>query len=111
MKPPRVVILSEAIRCTAGQRDEAYGSPTTNLNNIAYLWTAYLIGKYHNKNLVIGDIADSSDFHITSEDVAWFNVLQKMARTFNGVVKEDSYIDAAAYSAIAGECAAFEDEQ
>jgi hypothetical protein len=42
---------------------------------------------------------------LTAEDVAWLNVLQKMARTFNGSSKPDTYIDAATYSAIAGECA------
>lgn len=32
-------------------------------------------------------------------------VLMKMSRTFEGRVKPDTYEDAAAYAAIAGECA------
>jgi hypothetical protein len=60
------------------------------------LFTAYLAAKY-------GELLHG--FVLTAEDVAWLNVLQKMARTFNGSSKPDTYIDAATYSAIAGECA------
>jgi hypothetical protein len=87
-------ILENATQHTCGDRDVEYGSPKENLDNIARLWKAYLIGKYGTIGL-----------DITAEDVAWFNVLQKMARTFSGNVKQDTYEDATAYSAIAGECA------
>lgn len=93
----RKEILENATKHTCGERDVEYGSPEKNLEDIARMWTAYLLGKY--------------DFTrgLTSEDVAWFNTLQKTARTFNGTPKPDTYEDAAAYSAIAGELATLEE--
>jgi len=96
---PRLEYLAEAARLTGGNRDREYGAPYGNLSDCALLWSAYLHGKYG------GDILDPLNTNLTAEDVAWFNVLQKMARTFSGSNKPDTYIDAAAYSAIAGECA------
>ena len=88
----RKELLKNAIKHTCGDRDVEYGSPRMNLGHISMLWTAYIRAKY----LI--------DFELTSEDVAWFNVLQKMARTFSKSTKPDTYEDAAAYAAIAGEC-------
>lgn len=93
-KMHRQQILENAIEHTCGDRDVEYGSPKNNLHNIALLWNAYLEGKYSRQA-----------FELTSEDVAWLNVLQKMARTFSFKAKPDTYEDAAAYAAIAGECA------
>lgn len=105
MKPPRVKTLQEAARLTAGNRDKSYGPPSINMDNIAQLWTAYLAGKYAGRSPGLG----RSEFQLTGEDVAHFNALQKMARTF-AAYTPDNYIDAAAYAAIAGECRE-EDEQ
>jgi hypothetical protein len=96
--PTRVAMLSEAVHLTSGDRDKEYGPPHNNLSDCAALFTAYLQSKY--------DV----DLTLDAEDVAWFNVLQKIARTFSGVVKPDTYVDAAAYSAIAGECAQIDKE-
>ncbi len=102
----REQILKNAITHTCGERDVEYGSPVINLMAIGGLWTAYLEGKYAGKIPGIGTTEETtSQFEITAEDVAWLNVLQKMARTFSGNVKADTYEDAAAYAAIAGECA------
>lgn len=93
-KPPlRAEILAKAREHTTGDRDIEYGPPTDNLSDVARMWTAYLQAKY--------DFTEQLD----AEDAAWLNVIQKIARTFNGVPKRDTYEDAAAYSAIAGECA------
>jgi len=89
----RKQLLENAIEHTCEDRDEEYGSPRKNLDDIALLWKVYLIGKYGKIGL-----------DITAEDVAWLNVLQKIARTFPGKTKPDTYEDAAAYAAIAGEC-------
>ncbi len=89
----RKELLKNAIKHTCGDRDVEYGSPRMNLSHIARLWSSYISAKY----LI--------DLELSSEDVAWLNVLQKMARTFEGCAKPDTYEDAAAYSAIAGECA------
>ena len=102
---PRLEYLAEAARLTSGDRDREYGTPYNNLSDCALLWTAYLHGKYG------GLIIDPHQFNLTAEDVAWFNNLQKTARTFSGSTKPDTYIDAAAYAAIAGECAKTEADQ
>jgi hypothetical protein len=94
--PPRVDMLHEAMRLTSGDRDKEYGPPFQNLSDCAALFTAYLDGRFRNTTTPIT---------LTAEDVAWLNVLQKIARTFSGHPKLDTYIDAAAYAAIAGECA------
>lgn len=91
--PVRVAMLHKAAELTDGDRDTEYGPPAKNLGECAALWRSYIEGKY-------GVLAP-----IDSEDVAWMNVLQKIARTYTGSAKPDTYIDAAAYSAIAGEVA------
>lgn len=102
---PRLEYLAEASRLTSGLRDKEYGPPYNNFSNCALLWSAYLHGKYG------GLTIDPLQFNLTAEDVAWFNVLQKMSRTFSGSAKADTYIDAACYAAIAGECAKEESQQ
>ncbi len=89
----RVDLLKQGIELTSGDRNIQYGEPRVNFANVAALWTAYLQSKYDMPAV------------ITPEDVAWLNVLQKCGRTFLGVPKEDSYIDAAIFAAIAGEVA------
>jgi len=77
--------LSEAIRLSGTDRQKDYGDKVDNHNNIARLWSAYL------------------DIDIKAHDVAIMMALLKMARTKLGAVSKDTYIDMAAYSAIAGE--------
>lgn len=93
----RELILRAAIKHTTRDREDQYGDPTTCLNDIARLQTAYLIGKYR------GATVDEDCFSVTAEDVAWLNVLQKIVRAFNSD-KADTYEDAAGYAAIAYEC-------
>jgi hypothetical protein len=100
---PREAILTSAIRHTCGERNVQYGSPFVNLSDCAALWTAYLQGKFK------GSTLDPNMFILSAEDVAHLNTLQKIARTFNGNYIPDTYEDAAAYSAIAGECAKIEE--
>ena len=77
--------LSQAITLSANDRQKDYGDKVNNHNNIARLWSAYL------------------DIKIEAHDVAIMMTLLKMARTKLGAVSKDTYIDMAAYSAIAGE--------
>ena len=77
--------LSQAITLSANDRQKDYGDKVNNHNNIARLWSAYL------------------DTDIKAHDVAIMMALLKMARTKLGAVSKDTYIDMAAYSAIAGE--------
>lgn len=77
--------LSQAITLSANDRQKDYGDKVDNHNNIARLWSAYL------------------DVKVEAHDVAIMMALLKMARTKLGAVSKDTYIDMAAYSAIAGE--------
>ena len=77
--------LAKASTLVAGDREKDYGDKVHNHNNIAKLWSAYL------------------DTEIRAHDVAILMTLLKVARTKLGAVSEDTYIDMAAYSAIAGE--------
>ena len=77
--------LSEASRLVGVDREKDYGDKVDNHNNIARLWSAYL------------------DVEVKAHDVAIMMVLLKIARTKLGKVSKDTYIDMAAYSAIAGE--------
>lgn len=92
-------ILARASDLATGDRAKVYGSPWENLTNCAGLWQAYFEGKYGDR------VVDPMQFTISAEDVAMLNLLQKIARTFNRKISMDTYIDMAAYAAIAGEVA------
>ena len=77
--------LNKASSLVKGQRHKYYGDKTDNHKNIAKLWSAYL------------------DVGIAPHDVAIMMCLLKIARTKLGDISEDTYIDMAAYGAIAGE--------
>lgn len=99
-KSTREQMLNTAKALTCGDRNKSYGPPHDNLSDCAALWEAYL-----NTNMRCfrqGD--DGWKVKLTSEDVAWMMVLTKMTRSFQSGFHFDNYVDAAAYSAIAGEC-------
>ena len=77
--------LNQANVLVQGQREKDYGDKVKNHTNIAKLWSAYL------------------DINIDPHDVAILMSLLKVARTKLGEVSKDTYIDMAAYGAIAGE--------
>lgn len=97
--PHRARMLLTGADLTSGDRNREYGEPEQNFENVELLWNAYLNGKYG------GKIIDPLNAQLSSEDVAWMCVLMKIGRTFIGQPKEDTYIDAAVYAAIAGELA------
>ena len=77
-------LLDEAKKLIGGDRQQEYGDKVKNHQNIADLWSVFLEKK------------------ITPHDVAICMALVKVARLMNQH-KKDSYIDMAAYAAIAGE--------
>jgi hypothetical protein len=79
-------ILHEAARLTAKDRQQTYGDPRTNHCRIADLWTTYLGNE------------------VTPQQVAICMALVKVARLMQ-TETEDSFVDLAAYAAIAGEIA------
>ena len=78
--------LETAIKLICGPRAKDYGDKVINHGNIAKLWSAYL------------------DKEITAHYAAIMLGLLKIARAKFGNPHADTYIDAAAYMAIAGEC-------
>jgi hypothetical protein len=93
--PTRARMLYKAAKLTTGDRDKAYGSPVSNMQDIASLWTAYL--------RMIG--VQVPYLSLRGEDVAHMMALMKMSRTVANNYTPDTYIDSACYEAIAGECA------
>ena len=85
--------LEEAINLVGVQRHVDYGDKKENHNNIAKLWDAYL------------------DVKIDAHDVAIMMALLKIARTKLGKRTSDTYIDASAYMAIAGEIEAVTEKE
>ena len=77
-------LLEEARKLVGNDRHEDYGDKLKNHQNIAKLWSAYL------------------DVKISAHDVAICMGLLKIAR-LKHAHKKDSYLDLAAYAAIAGE--------
>lgn len=108
VKPTRAQILETAIKLTGGDRNKAYGPPFDNLSGCAHLWNAYINSKW-------GCLALQPDgsysANLVAEDVAWLMTLVKMTRSFNPGYHPDNYTDAAAYSAIAGECREIQNQE
>ena len=84
-------ILTEAKKLIGGNRHKDYGDKLTNHQNIAALWSIFLRKK------------------VTPHDAAVCMALVKVARLMHQH-KKDSYIDMAAYAAIAGEIEARTDK-
>ena len=85
-------ILKEAQNLIGADRQEDYGDKVTNHTNIAALWSVFL------------------QRTTTAHDVAVCMALVKVARLMHQH-KKDSYIDMAAYAAIAGEIEARSDKK
>ena len=77
--------LRDAMMLVEGDRALEYGDKIINHGNIAKLWSAYL------------------DHPLTGHEVAVMMCLLKIARTKIGKRTRDTYVDGAAYMAIAGE--------
>lgn len=78
-------ICQEAHRIQGGDRQQDYGHPRDNFENIAKFWNSYL-------NAAHGDHPP-----IEAVDVANMMILLKMARNIHKP-KRDSWVDMAAYS-------------
>jgi hypothetical protein len=88
--PPRAECLRRAEALTCGPRVADYGDPVINLSRVAAMWSAYL------------------GHPITGQQVAVCLALLKIARLRASPDHQDSHDDAAAYLAIAWECAVHE---
>ncbi len=79
-------VCQEAHRIQGGDRQQDYGSPKQNFEDIAKSWHAYLYIKYK------GD-----DYHITASDVANMMILMKMCRNLHKP-KRDNWVDICGYA-------------
>lgn len=89
--PCRVQILLGAATLTNGDRDKEYGPPKVNLGAAGELKKT--LRAVTTRQMSPGELE------------AWDMVLTKLARCATGSPKKDTYVDAAAYAAIAGEIA------
>ena len=80
----RTEILETAATLVNGDRARDYGTPTANFGRIAAGWSVIL------------------DHDVSAEQVALCMAWLKIARLVNGP-HDDSYVDAAAYMALAAE--------
>jgi hypothetical protein len=87
----RVAILQDAARLTSGDRDKEYGPPIYNMTCAGELKVVF-------RRWLVRSITPA-------EQEAIDMVLTKLSRLSCGKPKRDTYVDAAAYCAIAGECA------
>ena len=76
-----------------GDRRETHGDFAENFESIAGLWCAYLTARKY--------AYDDPFITITAQDVAQMMVLLKIARTMNGKLNPDDYVDAIGYAMIA----------
>jgi hypothetical protein len=86
-------ILAEAKALTEGDRNESYGDPHLNMSHHANLFTEYC--------RIRGLLTREQAF--TSVDMAECMNLGKIARRAQNQGHKDSYVDGAAYTAIAYE--------
>lgn len=84
----RTELLDKAKEIITGAREEHYGSPEDNFQNIADFWNAYLDGR---------------DPTISSADVAVMMILMKCARLKSDIDHDDSWLDIAGYAACGSE--------
>lgn len=89
-------ILHEAEKCVCGQREQDYGTPESNFETIAQLWSAYMEAAHPNLKMAMNEF--------TAKDVAVMMALLKIARIARGS-SPDSFVDLAGYAACAGEIA------
>ncbi len=88
----REKILQTAMNLTTKVRNKSYGEPQDQMSNGWDLTHAYY------------NVAKDNPKLTGAHHAAMFQVLNKISRIASGEPKEDNYVDAAAYLAIAGEC-------
>lgn len=94
----RKEILQAAQKCVCGDREQDYGTPERNFENIARLWDAYMRAV----NTKIADVSPRIAI-FGMKDVAAMLALLKIARIASGHAKEDNWVDLAGYAACGGE--------
>lgn len=84
-------ICEEAYRIQGGDRQQDYGDPTQNFDDIASLWNAYLMTSGEAK----------LSYPLNARDVAHLMILMKIARNCHKP-KRDNWVDIAGYAQCGG---------
>lgn len=92
MENIRTQVLREAATLVNGDRNRDYGEPIENFERIAAGWRVLL------------------EAHVTPHQVALCMAWLKMARLVETPRHEDSYVDAAAYAALAAQLVVEQDD-
>ena len=82
-------ICEEALRIQGGDRQQDYGDPTENFQDIAYMWNEYIY------------VAKGQESHLEPRDVAHMMILMKIARNCHKP-KRDNWVDIAGYAQCGG---------
>lgn len=97
-------ILREAERLIFGARNKTYRHATENFNNIANLWNAYFEAIKVRPMVVTAAVRypnmehEEISFKINNIDVAYLNILQKVARGATNQEHLDTIVDIAGYA-------------
>lgn len=89
-------LLSQASFIVSGSRQQTHGQKERSFHAIAAMWNTYLESRA---------LSGTAPFDITAVDVANMMTLLKITRSIQGTPIREFYVDAAAYSGIAGEIA------
>lgn len=90
-KEPTILDIAKDI--IHGERNQNYGHPKDNFNDIANLWSSYL--RIIARNRSFGGTLYLS---LTETDVACMNILLKIARLVCNPEHKDSVVDIAGYA-------------
>lgn len=99
--PENILQIAEGL--IYGPRNKVYKHPTENFNNIANLWNAYFEAIKVRPDVVAPLNTDPwknehYGFKINKIDVAYMNILQKIARGATAQDHEDTVVDIAGYA-------------
>lgn len=92
-------ICEKAAGLVAGDRQKTHGDKVKNHQNIADLWSAYLLLVARRSGIVL------PDHLLTAADASVMMVLLKAARTTEGAFNLDDFVDMCGYAGCAGEIA------
>lgn len=82
-------ICAEALRIQGADRQQDYGTPKQNFDDIATIWNAYL------------ETVSTNPPKLLARDIAHLMILMKIARN-NHKAKRDNWVDIAGYAQCGG---------
>jgi hypothetical protein len=97
-------ILEKAGDIVYGAREEDYGAPRKNWEDIAALWNAYFDSIKMRPEVMFTGLPHNEclhhSFRINAQDAAQMMILMKIARLATNQAHQDSLLDVAGYAAV-----------